>query len=127
MNRDRIIMATTLETSYQGILDSIGCKTSPLTERVRAIAEFKSLGFKTRISLEPLYSFDPTSLAGMIEACGPELVEIGLDNYMNYHGLQIPQPTPSRVNRLLRDIKAMDIQVNLKKGMPKFLNGEVKS
>jgi len=120
-SKDRVILGTTLESTYQGVLDDIGCRPPPLVERVRAMSELHDRGYRTRLSLEPLFRFNPIAMACYIEAIGPELIEIGLDNYGRRHRLNIPQPDPAHVRELLKSIKKMGIDVNLKKGMDAFL------
>ncbi len=113
--RDRIILGTTIETNDQDLLDSIGCCAPPVKARAAALKYFKEQGFKTRLSLEPLFDFDVKEMLSLIKDVSPELVEIGLDNYQQKHGLVIPQPSKGKILMLLNGLNGGGIKV-FKKG-----------
>lgn len=119
--KDRIYIATTFQTDDQSILTKFGFMTPCLETRLASISTFKALGYRTRISLEPLYRFNWRRLTDMVEEAGPELVEMGLDNYMNRHKLEIPQPSRESCIIIKENLEALGIEVFLKTSMKKFL------
>jgi DNA repair photolyase len=124
--KDRVILATTIETDSQEILNGIGCLASPITERAYVMATFKSLGYRTRLSLEPLFKFNPKNMAEIIRQVGPEIIEIGLDNYSHRHHLIIPQPRPDDVQELITSVACLkpEPKVNLKTSIKEWLKRE---
>lgn len=123
--RDRIILGTTIETNDQYLLDSIGCYAPPVQARAATLKIFKEQGFKTRLSLEPLFDFDLRGMLKLIELAGPELIEIGLDGYQKQHGLVIPQPSKGKIMMLLSSINGgKEIKVFKKGNIIKLLKGD---
>ena len=119
MLRDRVIMGTTLTTTSQSLLDDAGFKVAPLKDLYGTLVFFRDAGFRVRLSLEPLYSFNPRIMADRVKRLEPEVVEVGLDNYLNRHRIPIPQPTRESVQLL---VPLTNTRVILKKGMRKWLN-----
>ena len=120
--RGRVILGTTLMTTSQSLLDQAGFKVTPLKDLAAALHGFKEAGFRVRLSLEPLYSFNPHIMAGLVDWLEPEVVEIGLDNYRDRHRLDIPWPTREAVKLLLQGLTPLtDTRVVLKKSMSRWL------
>ena len=120
--RNRVIMGTTLMTTSQSLLDAHGFKVAPLNDLYGALAYFHDAGFRVRLSLEPLYSFNPSTMADRVKRVEPEVVEVGLDNYLKRHRLPIPQPTREAVRRLLQELTPLTgTRVVLKKSLEKWL------
>ena len=120
--RDRVILGTTLMTTSQSLLDAHGFKVAPLSDLIDTLQRFKTQGFTARLSLEPLYRFNPHVMAGTVTRLGPEVVEIGLDNYRDRHRLPVPWPTREAVNLLLQYLVPLtDTRLVLKKSMKQWL------
>lgn len=101
--KDKVIIGTTIQTNNEELIKSISNAPS-IYLRYQAMLRFRKVGFRRRLSLEPLYRFTPTILRDMVIAIDPELVEIGLDNYAHRHKLDIPQPSSWDYNFLYRDL-----------------------
>ena len=123
MLRDRVIMGTTLMTTSQSLLDDAGFKVTPVKDLYETLAFFRDAGFRVRLSLEPLYSFNPRIMADRVKRLEPEVVEVGLDNYLGRHRIPIPQPTRESVRLLLQELAPLtNTRVILKKGMKRWLS-----
>ena len=96
--KDRIILGTTIETN-RGFIKDFSKAPDPF-ERFGALANLSHRGYHTRLSMEPLFAFDPETIIFWITRIHPEEVMIGLDNYQVQHGLQIPQPTQGDYEKL---------------------------
>lgn len=119
--RDRLIMGTTLMTTDQDLLNRFSFLIPSIDTRFKGLYYLKSAGFRVRLSLEPLYKFDVHEMAKMVLALQPELVELGLDNYMKQHELEIPQPSREDCLELKDIIEENAIIVHLKASMEKYL------
>ncbi|MFH2110404.1 MAG: hypothetical protein ABIJ47_03975 [Candidatus Bathyarchaeota archaeon] len=120
--RNRVIMGTTLMTTSQSLLDDTGFKVTPIKDLYGALAFFSDAGFRIRLSLEPLYSFNPGIMADRVRRLRPEVVEVGLDNYLDRHRLPIPQPSRESVRLLLQTLAPLtNTRMVLKKGMKRWL------
>lgn len=117
--KPRVILGTTIQTNRQDIIDSFS-KAPPIIRRVYAMLRLGALGFRLRLSLEPLYAFDYLDLRDLVISIGPELVEVGLDNYGHRHKLNIPQPNLSDYLCLKEDLEEVGIRVNEKKSIRKW-------
>ncbi|MFH2111750.1 MAG: hypothetical protein ABIJ47_10890 [Candidatus Bathyarchaeota archaeon] len=121
--RDRVILGTTLMTTSQSLLDDAGFKVTPVKDLYDTLCFFRDAGFSVRLSLEPLYSFNSRVMSYMVRRLEPEVVEIGLDNYLKRHRLPIPQPTRESVQLLLQMLTPLtNTRVVLKKGLRRWLN-----
>ena len=90
--QDHVIIGTTIESNRSRQVAQF-CNADNVYTRAMALMDFSKLGFRTRISHEPLQAFDVKDLLRMDTAIAPELIELGLDNYLSRHQLNIPQPT----------------------------------
>lgn len=117
--KDRVILGTTLETNFRIITDEIS-KAPPPVNRYAALLTFSQAGFRTRLSLEPLFKFNFERMRKWILKLRPELVEVGLDNYAKRHGVDMPQPDLWTYERLKRALVNAGIQVNEKDSIVKW-------
>ena len=118
--RDRVILGTTIETNKQQLLDSIGCYAPPVKARALALKYFKEYGFKTRLSLEPLFDFDLKELLELVKLVEPTVIEVGLDGYAHRHKLNIPQPDPVEYQKLYKAMIKQGIKVFEKDSIKKL-------
>lgn len=114
--QDKVIIGTTIQTDSEELIKTISNAPS-IYSRYQAMLRFGAEGFRLRLSLEPLFSFNYYNLSEMVLNIGPELVEIGLDNYAHKHKLDIPQPERRFVEGLRQDILGAGIKVFEKQGM----------
>lgn len=119
--KDRVILGTTLETDDQQLLNSIGCKTPAVQARAQALGSFQEIGFKTRVSLEPLFRFSAVRLVRLVKIAAPELVVIGLDNYRWKHGVDIPQPDFETYRLLVKGLFRAGVKVAQKDSIRRWL------
>lgn len=89
--QSHVILGTTIESNRSRQVAKY-CRADSIYARVMAMIDLSQLGFRTRISHEPLQAFDLKELLQMDTAIAPELIELGLDNYQSRHQLNIPQP-----------------------------------
>ncbi|MBA7491954.1 hypothetical protein ES702_02502 [subsurface metagenome] len=121
--RDRVIIGTTIQTDREDIIRMFS-EAPSISRRYQAMLKFKELGFRLRLSLEPLFDFNYAKLADIVLNIGPELVEIGLDNYAHRHKLDIPQPDYMGFRFLVDDMKGAGIRVCEKRSMKKWREGK---
>jgi DNA repair photolyase len=121
--RNRVILGTTLMTTDQHLLNQYGFKVSPVKALYKDLGVHNEMGFRVRVSLEPLYKFAAHQMASMVRMLEPEVVEIGLDNYRHRHRIPIPGPSRESVQLLLGELRGLaGTRVVLKKGLHGWLN-----
>lgn len=111
--RDKIILGTTIETTWS----TPWSKAPPTDSRFDMLHLMKDKGFKTFLSLEPLSSFNPTTMRRWINFIKPEAIEIGLENYSNY----LDKPRPRKLQELLLWLDNRGIQYVRKPGLDEYL------
>ncbi len=117
--QDRIIIGTTIQTDNEALVRAISNAPS-IYNRYQAMLRFGTQGFRLRLSLEPLYKFNPGKLRDMVLDINPELVEFGLDNYAHRHKIDIPQPNRKDYNFLYKDVTQYGIEVFEKDSLVKW-------
>lgn len=118
--KDRVILGTTMETNDQQLLNGIGCKGPAVQARSQALEAFRDSGFRTRVSLEPLFKFKAADLFRLVMSTEPELVELGLDNYKWKHGLDIPQPDPDEYRILVKGLFRRGVEIYEKQSIRRW-------
>ncbi len=107
-----IYLGTTLETNRD---------TSPFSRAPATRERYYSLRFLSHkhkfLSLEPLMDFDLLTFVQWITNIGPEIVEVGADNWRN----NLPEPEPNKVNDLLVYLKQICPNVIEKDGLERLL------
>jgi len=111
--KDQIILGTTIETTWE----TPWSKAPPTDSRFDHLHLMKDKGFKTFLSLEPISSFNPTTLRRWINFIEPEAIEIGLENYSNH----LPKPRPRKLQDLLSWLDDKNIQYVRKPGLDEYL------
>ena len=113
-----LYLGTTIESNLNH-----GLSRAPApAERYRAMVELQH-GHKF-VSIEPLLDFHLATLVGWIKEIGPEIVEVGPDNYHN--NLPEPvtlqgQPGRGKVRKLLEMLREFCPSVVEKKGLDRLL------
>ncbi|RLG90509.1 MAG: hypothetical protein DRO36_05985 [Candidatus Hecatellales archaeon] len=97
------IKSTTIETNRNY---KVSKAPSPL-ERYKA---FKYLDGVKHVSIEPIMDFDHDVLLKWISEIEPWKVSIGYDNY----NAKLPEPSIAKTKALIKDLKAIGIQVEIK-------------
>ena len=115
--KDKIILGTTIETTEE----TPWSKAPPTAERYKDLANVKTAGFKTFLSLEPLADFDFNKMIKWIVAIDPEAVEIGLENYTNY----TTKPSDEKIKALIYNLDALEIPYVLKENLQRFTQKEI--
>jgi len=97
------IKSTTIETNRD-----YKVSLAPSTkERYKA---FKNLDETKHVSIEPIMDFDLDILTDLIGNVNPKIVSIGYDNY----NAKLPEPLRDKTKKLIKNFKAMGIQVEIK-------------
>ena len=107
--RDRIILGTTIETNRE-----ITWSNAPdPVNRAEFLSFFKTNGFKTFLSLEPLADFDLMKLLSYVEIIKPEAIEIGLENYTDV----LPRPDNEKIISLVEHLHEKGYNYMMKKNL----------
>jgi len=117
--KDRVILGTTIETNR-----SMSMYSQAIKPQVRAWCMHHlsiKLGFKTMVSVEPMYLFDVKILASWLIRIKPMVVEIGLDGWAHRHKKKIPQPRVEDYLELKRRLDEAEIPVIEKPNLKKWL------
>lgn len=117
--KEKLILGTTFQTDSEIIVRSMSNAPS-LATRHQAMLNFRTQGFRLRLSLEPLYRFNLDKLLAMVTSVAPELVEVGLDNYAHRHKIDIPQPRRGPYQVLHVRMQEHGIKVVEKKSIEKW-------
>jgi hypothetical protein len=94
------------------------------TQEVAAMADDLSRkigaeGFETFITIEPILSCNPYSLAGLIFEANPKFVNIGADSKNH----KLPEPSKASVMKLIEIIKD-EFQIKKKINLARLLGGD---
>ena len=108
-----IIFGTTIETNR----NTVKSKAPPVLKRAEALAEMSNLGYKTMVTIEPIFDFDLDDLVDLIVLANPEWVNIGADS--KGHGL--PEPPKEKIVKLIQALQEKT-QVKLKGNLKRILN-----
>ena len=117
--KEKVIMGTTLQTDIEKIISKFSDAPS-IQDKYQGIRRFGDEGFRIRLSLEPLFSFNYRPLRNMVFDINPELTETGLDNYAHRHKLEIPQPDRCDYKKLYKDMTEYGIPVVEKASIEKW-------
>lgn len=117
--KDKVIIGTTIQTDDEDLIKAISNAPSIYT-RYQAMLKFSAQGFRTRLSLEPLFRFNVRRLSDMVIHINPELVEAGLDNYAHRHKIDIPQTDRGSYHALYGELVDHGITVVEKESITKW-------
>jgi DNA repair photolyase len=106
---EKSIICTTIETNRR--YEQMGL--APVTEeRARAMNEHYLAGFKTQVTIEPIFQFDLNEMVTLIRQCNPSSVNIGADSKGNH----LPEPSKEKILALIDELKkftTIDRKTNL--------------
>ena len=109
-----VLFGTTIETNK----DIVESNAPPVSQRAMALAELSCKGFKTMVTIEPIFDFDLDALVELIVLANPEWVNIGADS----KGHELPEPSPERIRGLIRALgknTAVKLKGNLNRLCPR--------
>ena len=111
-----ILLGTTIETNR----DIVQSKAPPVIDRVRGlnILSFQ-YGYKTMVTIEPIFDFDVDELVDFIVSANPEWVNIGADS----KGHKLPEPPKEKVKELIKALKEKT-NVKLKRNLSRIYGQE---
>lgn len=111
---ERSIIGTTIETNrvYNQIM---GKAPYPLF-RAEVIHMFKTMGFKTMITIEPILDFDMKELVDLIRYANPDWVNIGADS----KGHNLLEPSREKILTLIEELKGFT-EVRLKPNIKRIM------
>ena len=113
MYPEDVILGTTIETNR----DIVNSKAPPVTERVSILAAMscKGLGYKTMVTIEPIFDFDLDELVELVLLANPEWVNIGADS--KGHGLL--EPPKEKIEALIKALQEKT-EVKLKNNLKRI-------
>jgi len=91
------IFGTTIESDKDYNIS----KAPHVFERAVGICEFKSAGFKTIVTIEPVLDFNINTLVKIVRVANPSWVNIGADS----KGHNLPEPSWGKVQELIIALK----------------------
>lgn len=109
-----IVVGTTIETNRE--YPEMG-KAPSVEERAWAILNLRLLDIETMITIEPIMNFDLDTLVGIIQAAGPDWINIGANTNSK---VKLPEPSPGKVKDLieaLQEFTQVKIKPNLRRLM----------
>lgn len=71
------------------------------------------------VSIEPIMDFDLETMVMWMRVIGPDIIEVGADNYSN----NLPEPRWEKVEELLSRLREVCPQVNEKEGLERLKGG----
>lgn len=113
---DDYIYCTTIETNRSYTAMGLAPDTAV---RAMAMKRLNTLGFKTMVTVEPIFDFDLAMLQLYIEACRPIWVNIGADS----KGHNLPEPSKEKVLMLIDALTESRIKIINKDNLKRLLNG----
>lgn len=103
-----VILGTTIETNR----DIVKSKAPSANERANGLHGLSVFGFKTMVTIEPIFDFDLDELVDLIVLANPEWVNIGADS----KGHNLPEPSKDKVEKLIDALRKYT-KVKLKKNL----------
>ena len=108
-----IILGTTIETDAKfGFLGNVPHPN----DRALALSKL-SMFFRTMVTVEPIFVFDPIRLLNLICMCSPEWVNIGADS----QGHNLPEPSSDKIHALIDTLRDANIEVKLKSNLKRLM------
>jgi hypothetical protein len=95
---DNVILATTIETNRDDLLEGISWAPLP-SERYEAMLKLHHP--RKIVTVEPVLEFDVEILERWVRRIGPEACYVGYDSKRNY----LPEPELSKVEALMRKLR----------------------
>jgi len=110
-------LSTTIESDI-----GYGISGAPdVTLRADALANIRSRGFITAVSIEPVFDFTIDGMLNVITRASPSTIMIGAESKGLAQG--IPEPSESKLLELIGMLRAMDIRVYLKSNLKRLMPG----
>lgn len=89
---------TVLGTTIESNRDYPEISNAPkIADRVRAMANIRSLRYETMVTLEPILAFDTDELVTMLNTIKPKFINIGADS----GGHNLPEPSKEKLIELM--------------------------
>jgi len=107
--KDRVILGATIETNRSMIMYSQAIKPQVRAWVLHHLSQ--KLGFKTLVSIEPMFKFDLELFSSWISRIHPMVVEIGLDGWEHKHKKSLPQPDLDDYRQLKEMLDSIGIKV----------------
>lgn len=114
------VIGTTIESNIRH--PQMGYAPDPLL-RAEEMADFKTAGYETTITIEPVMKFDLLSMVGIISACKPDFVNIGANTNPK---VRLPEPTKQEVLDLIGYIEELTT-VKLKSNLKRILGKDMEA
>lgn len=114
--KKQLIFCTTMESD----IDHKGVSVAPLiAERVAAMQEISSLGYKTMITVEPIMKFsDASAFADLLASVNPVQVNIGANSNRQ---VKLIEPTRDEILTLIKELENRNITVHQKDNLGRLL------
>jgi len=115
INSKTNILGTTIESN----LDYPGMSKAPgIMDRVDAMINLRTAGYRTMLTIEPILEFDIKELSKIIIAVSPEWINIGADSM----GHDLPEPSKRKIIELIELLKLYGkIEIRQKKNLKRLL------
>jgi len=110
------VLGCTIESAYEYYLAHVSKAPSPIN-RAAAMADLRTRGERTFITIEPILAGDVTDLANMIKMIEPEFVNIGADS----KGAGLDEPSAEDVRMLISLLQASGVEIREKHNLDRLL------